>query len=98
MLIERPSSATDDDRILEMKMNTEYHVKLIQEGNSQTLTIPQELTLSTTEVIIRREEGKLIIEPYKKKSLLETFATLDDIEEDFPDVDEGLLPLDDIQL
>ncbi|MBR8835703.1 MAG: type II toxin-antitoxin system Phd/YefM family antitoxin [Stigonema ocellatum SAG 48.90 = DSM 106950] len=39
-----------------------------------------------------------IISPIKKKSLLEIFATLDDIEEDFPDVDEGLLPLDDIQL
>ncbi|WP_201769148.1 SpoVT/AbrB-like protein [Aphanizomenon flos-aquae] len=36
--------------------------------------------------------------PYQKKSLLEIFATLDDIEEDFPNVDEGLLPLDDIEL
>jgi len=79
-------------------MSTEYHIKLIQTGNTQTLTIPQELTLSTTEVIIREDNGKLIIEPYKKKSLLEIFATLDDIEDDFPDVDAGLLPLDDIEL
>ncbi|MGL4499049.1 MAG: antitoxin [Planktothrix sp.] len=79
-------------------MSTEYHIKLIQTGNTQTLTIPQELTLSTTEVIIREDNGKLIIEPYKKKSLLEVFATLDDIEDDFPDVDAGLLPLDDIEL
>ena len=79
-------------------MSTEYHVQLIQAGNTQTLTIPQELNLSTTEVIIREDNGKLIIEPYKKKSLLETFSTLDDIEEDFPDIDEGLLPLDDIEL
>ncbi|MBD2694861.1 antitoxin [Anabaena catenula] len=79
-------------------MSIEYRIKLIQTGNTQTLTIPQELTLSTTEVIIREDNGKLIIEPYKKKSLLEIFATLDDIEEDFPDVDQGLLPLDDIEL
>ncbi|MBW4614514.1 MAG: AbrB/MazE/SpoVT family DNA-binding domain-containing protein [Desmonostoc vinosum HA7617-LM4] len=79
-------------------MSTEYHVKLIQQGNIQTLLIPQELTLSTSEVIIRQEDGKLIIEPYKKKSLLEVFANLDDIDEEFPDVDEGLLPLDDIRL
>jgi antitoxin VapB len=39
-----------------------------------------------------------IISPIKKKSLLEVFATLDDIDEDFPDVDAGLLPLDDIEL
>ena len=79
-------------------MSTEYHVQLIQAGNTQTLIIPQELNLSTTEVIIREDNGKLIIEPYNKKSLLETFSTLDDIEEDFPDIDEGLLPLDDIEL
>ncbi|MBE9035588.1 antitoxin [aff. Roholtiella sp. LEGE 12411] len=79
-------------------MTTEYRVKLIQQGNIQTLSIPEELTLSTSEVIIRQEDGKLIIEPYKKKSLLEVFANLDDIDEDFPDVDEGLLPLDDIEL
>ncbi|MBD2604621.1 AbrB/MazE/SpoVT family DNA-binding domain-containing protein [Scytonema hofmannii FACHB-248] len=79
-------------------MSTEYHVKLIQEGNIQTLPIPKELTLSTSEVIIRQEEGKLIIEPYRKKSLLEVFANLDDIDEEFSDVDEGLLPLDDIEI
>ena len=79
-------------------MPIEYRVKLIQQDNIQTLPIPQELTLSTSEVVIRLEEGKLIVEPYKKKTLLETFANLDDIDEEFPDVDEGLLPLDDIEL
>jgi antitoxin VapB len=79
-------------------MSTEYHVKLIQQGNIQTLPIPKELTLSTSEVIIRQEEGKLIIEPYRKKYLLEVFANLDDIDEEFPDVDEGLLPLDDVEI
>jgi len=56
-------------------MTTEYHVKLIQTGNTQTLTIPQDLTLSTTDVTIRQEDGKLIIEPYHKKSLLSVLAT-----------------------
>ena len=79
-------------------MTTTYKVKLIQKGNSQTIILPQELNLSTTEITIRQENDKLIIEPLKKKSLLEVFATLDDIEEDFPDVDQGLLPLDDINL
>ncbi len=57
-------------------MSTEYHVKLIQQANIQILPIPKELTLSSSEAIIRQEEGKLIIEPYKKKSLLEVFANL----------------------
>ena len=33
----------------------------------------------------------------KKRSLLELLATLPDIDEDFPNVDERLLTLDDIQ-
>ena len=79
-------------------MTTEYHVKLIKDGNTQTLSIPQELNLSTSEVVIRQEEGKLIIEPYEKKSLLEVLANLEDLEEDIGDLDEGLLPLDDIEI
>jgi len=79
-------------------MNIKYHVKLIQEGNTQTLPIPPELNLDTTEVTIRQENGKLIIEPYQNKSLLEVLSTLEPLDEEFPDVDEGLLPLDDIEL
>ncbi|MGD1713715.1 hypothetical protein [Dapis sp. BLCC M172] len=39
-----------------------------------------------------------IISPVKKKSLLQTLSTLEPLDEDFPDVDEELLPLDDIDL
>ncbi|GAB4535295.1 MAG: hypothetical protein Tsb0014_22180 [Pleurocapsa sp.] len=76
-------------------MTTEYYVKLTQEGNAQTLSIPEELTLSTSEVIIRKEAGKLIIEPLEKKSLLKVLATLEDSEEDIDVGDDDLLPLDD---
>ncbi|MDJ0532648.1 MAG: hypothetical protein QNJ70_09155 [Xenococcaceae cyanobacterium MO_207.B15] len=79
-------------------MTAEYHVKIIQDGNTQTLPIPQELNLSTSEVTIRKEEEKLIIEPYQKKSLLEVLATLEDSEEDIDVSDEDLLPLDDIEI
>jgi len=79
-------------------MNTEYRTQLVRDGNRQTLQIPQELFLLTKEVSIRKEGEKLIIEPYLQKTLLEILATLDDIDEEFPNVDEGLLPLDDIEL
>jgi len=36
--------------------------------------------------------------PLQPTSLLAVLATLEDIDESFPDVDEGLLPLDDIKL
>lgn len=79
-------------------MNTEYRAKLTREGNYQTLQLPQELFLLTKEVSIRKEGEKLIIEPYPQKRLLDILVTLDDIDEEFPNVDEELLPLDDIEL
>ncbi|MEB3340570.1 hypothetical protein [Okeania sp.] len=39
-----------------------------------------------------------IIPPFQKKSLLQTLSTLELLDEDFPDVDERLLPLDNIDL
>ena len=79
-------------------MKNTYKVQLIQQGNTQSIPLPKELNLSTTEVTIRQDNEKLIIEPVKKKSLLEVLATLEDIDEDFPDIDQGLLPLDNIEL
>jgi len=46
--------------------------------------------MPSNDVVIQKEGERLIIEPFKKRSLLELLATL-------PDIDEGLLPLDDIQ-
>ena len=63
----------------------------------QTL-INQAKTAGETLTIIENGIPFAIISPIKKKSLLEVFATLDDIDEDFPDIDEGLLPLDEIEL
>ncbi len=40
----------------------------------------------------------MIIEPVKKLELLEWLAMLDPIEEEFPNADEGLLPLRNINL
>ncbi len=79
-------------------MVKEYHVKLIQQGNIQTLPIPKELKITTSSVIIHQEDDKLIIEPLRQKSLLKVLSTLEPLEEDFPDIDKGLLPLDDIEI
>ena len=44
------------------------------------------------------EQAELTLNLHKKKTLLEAFANLDDIDEEFPDIDEKLLPLDDIEI
>ncbi|WP_292977360.1 AbrB/MazE/SpoVT family DNA-binding domain-containing protein [Nitrosomonas sp.] len=79
-------------------MLAERYVKLFRSGKNQTIRIPREFELNAQEAIIRREGNRLIIEPVLKKSLLVVLAELAPIEENFPDVDTGLAPLDDIDL
>ena len=47
--------------------------------------------------LMHREEDCLIIEPLRRRGLLETLAKLPTLEEEFPDVDRGLLPLDSLE-
>lgn len=79
-------------------MHTERHIRLFRNGRNQALRIPREFELDADEAIIRQEEGRLVIEPIRKKSLLATLASLPVLDEDFPDIDHGMLPLDDIEL
>ena len=80
-------------------MHTERHVRLFRNGRNQALRIPRELELDADEAIIRKDGERLIVEPVKRRpdlaTLLAGWAMLD---ETLPDVDEGLLPLDDIRL
>jgi antitoxin VapB len=81
-------------------------VKLFRNGANQAVRIPKEFELPGNEALIHREGNKLIIEPakprYEKGSAAALLAALDEIaklgpcDEEFPNVDEGLLPLDDI--
>lgn len=74
------------------------HVSLLASGQDQVLTIPNEFTLPSSEVLLRKEGNRLIIEPIRPGSLLALLTTLEDITDPFPDLDEGELPLDDIVL
>ena len=79
-------------------MQNSRHVSLLTNGQNQILAIPHEFTLSSTEVLLRKEGHRLIIEPLPPSSLLSLLTTLPDITDNFPDVNEGLLPFDDITL
>ena len=79
-------------------MQTERHVRLFRNGRNQALRIPREFELDSDEAVIRKEGDRLIVEPVKKPGLLALLATLEPLEEDFPDVEEGLLPPEDVEL
>ena len=75
-------------------MSVERQVKLFRNGRNQAVRIPREFELEGTVALMHREEDCLIIEPLRRRGLLETLAKLPTLEEEFPDVDRGLLPLD----
>lgn len=80
--------------------DTEREVSLFRNGRNQAVRIPREFELPGTRAVMRREGNRLILEPApERKGLLMTITTFEVIDdEDFPDVDDGLLPLDDIDL
>ena len=77
---------------------TERHVRLFRNGRNQAVRIPREFELEGDEAILRKAGECLIIEPIRKGRLLAILASLEPLEETFPDVDEDLASLDDEDL
>jgi antitoxin VapB len=73
-------------------MSDERHVKLFRNGRNQAVRIPREFELPGEDAVMRKEGTRLIIEPPKKAALLEWLATLEPIDEEFPEIPE--LPMD----
>ena len=72
-------------------------VKLIRDGQEQTVRIPAEFTLPGDEATIRQDGQRLIIEPVKRKrTLTELLDSWTPIEDDF-DFGEDL-PADPVDL
>jgi len=77
---------------------SERHVRLFRNGRNQALRIPREFELEGDEAIIHKEGDILIIEPVRKGKLLALLASLEPLTEAFPDIDETLPPLDDVEI
>ena len=78
--------------------NTERRVRLFRNGRNQALRIPREFELEGEEAVIHKQGDRLIVEPVQKGRLLSLLATLQPLEDQFPDVDEDLPANDDISL
>lgn len=79
-------------------MQRQRHVRLFRNGRSQAVRIPKDFELPGKEAVIIKENETLIIKPVNRPSLLSLLKTLEPIDEAFPDTDEDLLPLDEIDL
>ncbi|WP_345538785.1 hypothetical protein [Variovorax defluvii] len=92
------SSNAPERRTTEPSRTKRLPVRLFRNGANQAVRIPREFELPGNDATIRREGNKLIIEPAHRHPLLDTLARLKPLDIEWPDVDEGLLPLDDVKL
>ncbi len=80
-------------------MSCERHVKLFRNGRNQALRIPRDLEMDADEALLSQEGERLIIVPIKRQTdLAQLLAGWQALDEPIPEVDDDLLPLDDIQL
>lgn len=79
--------------------SVERRARLFRNGSNQALRIPRDFELPGDQVLIHREGYRLIVEPVTKPTgLADLLASWEPLEDEFPEIDESLLPLDDIRL
>ena len=77
--------------------STERRARLFRNGRNQAVRIPREFELPGQEVIIRKDGDRLIVEPVRKyNNLTELLASWEDIEEEFPEIEDPPVKPEDI--
>jgi len=70
-------------------MGYERTVKLFRNGRNQAVRIPREFELPGEDAVMRKEDGRLIIEARpKKETLLEVLDRLEPINEPWPEIED----------
>jgi len=77
-------------------MTQPRRVSVFRNGRNQAIRIPREFELPGSEATIRKEGDRLVIEPAAPPSLLGWLATLEPLDEDFPQIEE--LPIEPVEL
>ena len=72
------------------------HARLFRNGRNQAVRIPREFELSADEVMIYKEDGRLVVVPIKRSpTLAEVLSRLTPLEENFPDMADPPVALED---
>jgi antitoxin VapB len=79
-------------------MQSDRHIRLFRNGTNQALRIPRDLELPGNEAVIRKEGDRLIVEAVKKPSLLALLATLQPLDEEFPEIEDPPVNDGDVEL
>jgi antitoxin VapB len=71
-------------------MNEIRHVRLFRNGRNQAVRIPVEFELPGDEALMRRDGDRLVIEPLAKRGLSALLASLEPLDEAFPEIVDPL--------
>jgi antitoxin VapB len=63
-------------------------VRLFKNGRNQAIRIPRELELPGQEALLYREDGRLVLEPVGKPSLLDLIASWEPVDTSWPEIDD----------
>lgn len=64
-----------------------HRARLFRNGRNQAVRIPRELELAAEEVVIYREDDRLVVEPVRRApTLAEVLSRLAPLDEDFPSI------------
>lgn len=69
-------------------MTDSRHVRLFRNGRNQAVRIPVEFELPGDEAIMHRDGSKLVIEPVRKRGLLNLLKSMKPIAEELPAIDD----------
>jgi len=88
---------------MEAPVNEIRKSSLIQADDGQTIKVPVGFEMPGTEVTVTRDGKRLIIEPVepapgKPATWAEFLDNLEPVDVDWPDIDAGLLPVEDVDL
>ena len=65
------------------------HARLFRNGRNQAVRIPREFELDADQVVIYRENNRLVVVPVERSpTLAEVLSRLTPLEEDFPGIDD----------
>ena len=77
-------------------MTEQRHVRLFRNGRNQAVRIPVEFELPGNEAIMRRDGDRLVIEPVRKRGLVALLKTMNPVEDEFPEIQDPVLPPEDL--
>lgn len=71
------------------KSASKRHARLFRNGRNQALRIPRDFEFAADEVIIYRDDDRLVVEPVERNpSLAQVLSQLKPLEERFPPIDD----------